>query len=146
MAMPPRKTGTVGERLPGAHPMSISARLVSTTTAWVLAGASLLQPGHAARLERQLVDRLHQALNNNDAAGLTALINQEGTMDPQQLMARLGRLEERFGPLTWQVSQGQPLPDGRALLELEVRGMGEVAGVLYQLEATPVSGNPDSRR
>ncbi|MYI71970.1 MAG: hypothetical protein F4099_05575 [Synechococcus sp. SB0673_bin_10] len=116
--------------------MSISARLVSTTTAWVLAGASLLQPGHAARLERQLVDRLHQALNNNDAAGLTALINQEGTMDPQQLLARLGRLEERFGPLTWQVSQGQPLPDGRALLELEVRGMGEVAGVLYQLEAT----------
>jgi len=117
--------------------MSISARLVSTTAAWALAGASLFQPGHADRLESQLVDRLHQALNNNDTAGLTALINQEGTMDPpQQLLARLERLEERFGPLRWQVSQGQTLPDGRARLELEVRSMGEVAGVLYQLEAT----------
>ncbi|MCY4235584.1 MAG: hypothetical protein OXE74_04660 [Cyanobacteria bacterium MAG CAR2_bin_4] len=116
--------------------MSISARLVSITTAWALAGASLFQPGHAARLESQLVDRLHQALNNNDTAGLAALINQEGTMDPQQLLARLERLEERFGPLRWQVSQGQAIPDGRARLELEVRGMGEVAGVLYQLEAT----------
>ncbi|KKZ15417.1 MAG: hypothetical protein TH68_00450 [Candidatus Synechococcus spongiarum 142] len=97
--------------------------------------ASLLQPGQAARMERQLVDRLHQALNSNDAAGLTALMNQEGTMDSQQLLARLERLAEKFGPLTWQVSQGQTLADGRARLELEVRGMGEVAGVLYQMEA-----------
>ncbi len=116
--------------------MSIFAKLLSTATVWALAGASLLQPGQAARLESQLVDRLHQALNDNDTVGLTALIGQEGTVDAQQLTARLERLTESFGPLTWQVSQGQLLPDGRARLELFVRGMGEVAGVLYQLEAT----------
>jgi len=115
--------------------MFISAKRLSITAAWALAMASLLQPGQAARMERQLVDRLHQALNSNDAAGLTALMNQEGTMDSQQLLARLERLAEKFGPLTWQVSQGQTLADGRARLELEVRGMGEVAGVLYQMEA-----------
>ena len=115
--------------------MFISAKRLSITAAWALAIASLLQPGQAARLERQLVDRLHQALNSNDAAGLTVLMNQEGTMDSQQLLARLERLAEKFGPLTWQVSQGQTLADGRARLELEVRGMGEVAGVLYQMEA-----------
>lgn len=117
--------------------MSIFAKRLLTVT-WALAGASLLQPGQAARLESQLVDRLHQALNNNDTAGLTALIDQEGTVDSQQLTARLGRLTEKFGPLTWQVSQGQPLADGRARLELSVRGMGEVAGVPYQLEATQI--------
>ena len=117
--------------------MSISKSL-STVTAWALAGASLLQPGQAARLDNQLVDRLHQALNNNDTAGLTALIDQEGTVDPQQLTARLERLMETFGPLTWQVSQGQPLADGRARLELSVRGTGEVAGVPYQLEARQI--------
>lgn len=117
--------------------MSISAKLLSIATAWALAVASLLQPGQAARLESQLVDRLRQALNNNDTAGLTALIDQEmGGLDAQQLTARLERLTESFGPLTWQVSQGQPLADGRALLELDVSGMGEVGGVLYQLEAT----------
>ena len=115
--------------------MSISAKLLSIATAWTLAGASLLQPGQAARLESQLVDRLHQALNNNDAVELTALIGQEGTVDSRQLTARLERLTESFGPLTWQVSQGRPLLDGRARLELSVRGMGEVAGVLYRLEA-----------
>ena len=116
--------------------MSISAKLLSTATAWLVAGASLLQPGQAARLETQLVDRLRQALNNNDTAGLAALIGPEGTVDAQQLTARLERLTESFGPLTWQVSQGRPLPDGRARLDLSVRGMGEVAGVVYQLEAT----------
>lgn len=116
--------------------MSISAKLLSTATAWVVAGASLVQPGQAARLESRLVDRLHQALNNNDTAGLMALIGSEGTVDPQQLTARLERLTDSFGPLTWQVSQSQPLPDGRARLDLSVRGTGEVAGVLYQLEAT----------
>ena len=111
-------------------------KLLSTATAWAWAGASLLQPGQAAQLESQLVERLNQALNNNDTAGITALIGQGGTVDPQQLTARLERLMESFGPLTWQVSQGQPLADGRAQLELSVRGMGEVAGVPYQLEAT----------
>ena len=116
--------------------MSISAKLLSTATAWALAGAALLQPGQAAQLESQLVDRLHQALNNNDTVELTALMDPEGTVDAQQLTARLERLTESFGPLTWQVSQGQPLADGRARLELSVRGVGEVAGVVYQLEAT----------
>ena len=116
--------------------MSISTKLLSAAAAWAVVGASLLQPGHAARLEPQLVDRLHQVLNNNDTAGLTALIGQEGTVDARQLTARLERLSESFGPLTWQVSQGQPLADGRARLELSVSGTGEMAGVLYQLEAT----------
>lgn len=116
--------------------MSISAKLLSTATAWALAGAALLQPGQAAQLESQLVDRLHQALNANDTAGLTSLIGPEGTVDAQQLVARLERLTDSFGPLAWQVSQGQPLADGRARLELSVRGVGEVAGVVYQLEAT----------
>ncbi|MXW39639.1 MAG: hypothetical protein F4Z75_00480 [Synechococcus sp. SB0668_bin_15] len=116
--------------------MSISAKLLSTATAWIVAGASLLQPGQAARLESRLVDRLHQALNDNDTAELMALIGSEGTVDPQQLTARLERLTDSFGPLTWQVSQSQPLPDGRARLDLSVRGTGEVAGVVYQLEAT----------
>ncbi|SAY38543.1 hypothetical protein [Candidatus Synechococcus spongiarum] len=116
--------------------MSISAKLLSIATAWVVAGASLLQPGQASQLESQLVDRLRQVLNNNDTAGLTALIGPEGTVDAQQLTAWLERLTESFGPLTWQVSQGRPLPDGRARLELSVTGMGEVAGVVYQLEAT----------
>ncbi len=118
--------------------MSIFAKRLSTAAAWAWVGAALLQPGQAARLESQLVDRLHQVLNNNDVAGLTALIGQEGTMDPQQLIARLERLAESFGPLTWQVSQGEPLTDGRARLELSVRGMGEVTGVPYQLEATQI--------
>ena len=116
--------------------MAISAKLLSTATAWIVAGASLLQPGQAARLESRLVDRLHQALNDNDTAELMALIGSEGTVDPQQLTARLERLTDSFGPLTWQVSQSQPLPDGRARLDLSVRGTGEVAGVVYQLEAT----------
>ena len=118
--------------------MSIATKLLSVTAAWVVAGASLVQPGQAARLESQLVDRLHQALNDNDTAGLTALLDQGGTVDAPQLTARLERLTERFGPLTWQVSQGQPLADGRARLELSVRGRGEVAGVPYQLEATQI--------
>ena len=118
--------------------MSIVTKLLLTITTWTLAGASLLQPGRAARLESQLVDRLHQALNGNDTAGITALIGQGGTIDAPQLTARLERLAESFGPLTWQVSQGEPLRDGRARLELSVSGMGEVAGVLYQLEATQV--------
>ena len=55
--------------------MSISAKLLATAAAWALAGwtlagASLLQPGQAARLESQLVDRLRQALNSNDTGGL----------------------------------------------------------------------------
>ena len=118
--------------------MSIFTKLLSTATAWALAGASLIQPGQAARLESQLVDRLHQVLNSNDTAALAALIDQEGTVDPQQLTARLERLMETFGPLTWQVRQGQPLADGRARLELSVRGMGEMAGVPYQMEATQI--------
>ena len=118
--------------------MSIPAKLLSMATAWIVVGASLLQPGQAARLEPQLVDQLRQALNTNDTAGLAALIDQEGTVDSRQLTARLERLTETFGPLTWQVSQGQPLADGRAVLELSVRGMGEVAGVLYQLEASQI--------
>ena len=116
--------------------MPTFARLLSTVAAWAWVGAALLQPGQAARLETQLVDRLHQALNSRDTAELTALMGQEGTMDPQQLTARLERLAESFGPLTWQLSQGQPLTDGRARLKLSVRGMGEVTGVVYQLEAT----------
>ena len=116
--------------------MSISTKLLSTATAWVVAGASLLQPGRATQLESQLVDRLHQALNDNNTAWITALIGQEGTVDSRQVTARLERLTESFGPLTWQVSQDQPLADGRARLQLSVRGAGEVAGVLYQLEAT----------
>ena len=65
-------------------------------------------------------------------------MGQEGAVEPQQLAARLEQLVESFGPLTWQVSQGRPLADGRARLELSVQGLGEVTGVPYQLEATQI--------
>ena len=117
--------------------MSVAIKLLSTFTGWALTGAILLQPGRASQIESELVDRFHQALNSNDTAGITALIDQEeGSVDPQQLAARLERLAEGFGPLTWQVRQGEPLEDGRMQLELSVRGEGELADVLYQMEAT----------
>ena len=90
-------------------------------------------PVRAAAQPQNLVERLEQALNASDSAGLEALLA------PGQLpqwAPRLQRFTERFSNARWQLKAGEPLPDGRLPVAVSVEGRTEKDGLLFALKAS----------
>lgn len=90
-------------------------------------------PVRAASQPANLVERLEQALNASDPAGLEALVA------PGQLpqwVPRLQRFTERFSKARWQLKAGAPLSDGRLPVAVSVEGSTEKDGLMFSLQAS----------
>ncbi len=94
-----------------------------------------IQPSAQARLSEDLVRALENALNNNNSAGLNALLEKGPGLNPAGLESRVQLLRQTFADARWQLSNGPDLKDGRSTLLIKVTGSHQEAGRSFRLEA-----------
>lgn len=113
------------------RPLALAVLVAISTPVAGLVGAQT--PVRAAAQSQNLVERLEQALNAPDPAGLEVLLA------PGQLpqwSPRLQRFTERFANARWQLKAGAPLPDGRLPVAVRVEGSTEKDGLVFSLQAS----------
>ncbi|WP_341885198.1 hypothetical protein [Synechococcus sp. UW140] len=93
-------------------------------------------PRAEARLSDDLVSALENALNSNNSAGLSGLLEKGPGLNPTGLESRLQLLRQTFSDARWQLNSGPDLKDGRSTLLVKVTGNHQEAGRTFRLEAS----------
>lgn len=82
-----------------------------------------------------LLQNLEAALNAPGDGPLEALVQAGPGFDPAELTTRRQALRSRFPDARWSVSSGPTLADGRATVQIQVRGTRKQAPFAFTLEA-----------